>query len=74
MASRLESIAVEAMTLTPEERIELADRLIASVFSNQDVDDAWAREVGQRVREIEAGRAPLIPATDAIARARSIIR
>ena len=74
MASRLESLAAEALTLTPEDRVQLADRLIASVFPNKDVEDAWANEVERRVQEIESGRAQLTPAPEAIARARSAIK
>ena len=74
MATRLESLAAEALTLAPEERVQLADRLIASVFPNQDVEDAWANEVERRIREIESGRAPLTPASEAIARARAAIK
>ena len=74
MASRLESLAAEALTLTPQDRVQLADRLIASVFPNKDVEDAWANEVERRVQEIESGRAQLTPAAEAIARARSAIK
>ena len=74
MASRLESLAAEALRLAPEDRVQLADRLIASVFPNQDVEEAWADEVERRVQEIESGRAQLTPAGEAIARARSAIK
>ena len=74
MTSRLESVAAEALTLAPEDRLQLADRLIASVFPDKDVEDAWAEEVGRRVQEIESGRAQLILADDAIARARAAIK
>jgi putative addiction module component (TIGR02574 family) len=74
MASRLESLAAQALTLTPEDRVQLADRLIASVFPDKDVEDAWAAEVERRVQQIESGRAPLTSADEAIARARSAIK
>lgn len=73
MPSKLESVAAEAMTLTPEDRVQLAEELIASVIPGQDVDDAWADEVERRVREIDSGRAPLLPAAEAIARARAAL-
>ena len=69
MASRLETLEAEAMDLPPEERVKLADRLIATVFGDNDIEEAWASEVGRRVAEIEAGRIQMIPAADAIARA-----
>ena len=61
------------MTLTPEDRVQLAEELIASVIPDQDVDDAWADEIERRVREIDSGRAPLAPAAEAIARARAAL-
>jgi hypothetical protein len=59
MASQVEALEAEAMKLTAEERARLADRLLASLS-----DDA----------EIEAGRAPLIPAAEAIARTRDALK
>ena len=74
MASKLESLTAEALTLAPEDRVTLADQLIASVFPESAVEDAWAEEVDRRVRELESGRAPLVPAAEAIARARDAIK
>ena len=74
MSSQLETVATEAMKLTAEERAQLADRLIASLFEDADVEDAWEIEVERRVEEIEAGRSKLIPASEAIARARAALK
>ena len=74
MSTQLKSIEATALSLTPEERVQLADRLIASVFDENDIEDAWATEVERRIQDIEGGRAQLIPATEAIARARDAIR
>ena len=73
MASTLESLAAEALRLAPEDRVQLADRLIASVFPDKEVEDAWADEVERRVQEIESGRAQLTPASETIAKARAAI-
>jgi putative addiction module component (TIGR02574 family) len=73
MASRLETLEAESMDLPLEERVKLADRLIASVFRDNDIEEAWASEVERRVAEIEAGRTQMVPAADAIARARAEI-
>jgi hypothetical protein len=48
--------------------------LIASLFQDNEIEDAWAVEVERRIKEIEAGRAQLIPPTVAIARARAAIK
>ena len=74
MSSQLEAVQAQALMLPAEERALLADRLIASLFKSDDVEKAWAAEVERRIAEIEGGRAQLIPAADAIARARAAIK
>ena len=74
MSSALDALEAQALKLTPEERVQLADRLIASVFEDHEVEEAWAVEVERRIAEIESGRSKLIPAAEAIARARAAIK
>ncbi len=71
MPDQLEIVEAQALKLTVEERARLADRLIASLSEDSEVEEAWAVEVERRVEEIESGRAKLIPAAEAIARARA---
>jgi putative addiction module component (TIGR02574 family) len=74
MASQLENLTTEALKLTPEDRVQLAERLLASVFADKDIEDAWAEEIERRIQAIEEGRSQLVPAKDAIARARAAIK
>jgi putative addiction module component (TIGR02574 family) len=74
MPSELEAVEAQALKLSPEERAQLADRLIASLFEDKEVEDAWAAEVERRIDEIEAGRSKLIPAAEAIAKARAAVK
>lgn len=74
MSSQLKFVEAEALKLTAEERAELADRLIASIFEDNEIEAAWEAEVERRIEEIESGRAKLIPAADSIARARAAIK
>lgn len=74
MSNQLEIVEAQALKLSPEERAQLADRLITSLFEDHEIEDAWAVEVERRIEEIESGRAKLIPATDSIARARAAIK
>lgn len=74
MSSQLEAVQAQALMLPAEERALLADRLIASLFKSDEIEQAWAAEVERRIAEIEGGRAQLVPATDAIARARAAIK
>jgi len=73
MPSQLKIVEAEALKLTAEERVQLADRLIASLFDDTEIEEAWAAEVERRIEEIEDGRAKLIPAAEAIARARAAL-
>ena len=74
MSSQLEIVEAQALKLTAEERAQPADRLIASLFGDHETEEAWAAEVERRVEEIESGRAKLVPAAEAIDRARTSIR
>ena len=74
MSNQLEAVEAQALMLSPEERAQLADRLITSLFDDQEIESAWATEVERRIEEIESGRAKLIPAADSIARARAAIK
>ena len=74
MSSRLKNVEVEALKLSPEERAELADRLLASLSEDSAVEEAWGAEVERRLAAIESGRTQLVPAAEAIARARAALK
>lgn len=58
----LERIRAEALTLTDEQRAELAYELIESLDAPADADapDAWDAEIMRRLAEIDAGTAELV--------------
>jgi putative addiction module component (TIGR02574 family) len=68
MPTPLATLEAEALKLPPEERV--LDHLLASLGSEQEVEDAWAAEVERRLAEVESGRVSLVPAEQAIERAR----
>ena len=72
--NQFEIVEAQALPLSPEERAQLADRLITSLFEDHEIEDTWAAEVERRIEEIESDRAKLIPAADSIARARAAIK
>ena len=72
MPASLSKIEAEALQLSAEERVRLADRLLASVSADPEIEQAWAEEIERRLAEAEAG-APLISLEDAVARARRAI-
>ena len=59
--------------LSPQDRAVLADHLLASLSTEQEVEEAWATEIERRIAEIESGRMPLVPVEQAIARARQAL-
>lgn len=72
MPSSLAKIEAEALQLPAEDRVRLADHLLASVSGDPEVEEAWAEEIERRLAEVEAGT-PLIPLEDAVVRARRAV-
>jgi putative addiction module component (TIGR02574 family) len=72
MAASLAKIEAEALQLSAEERVRLADYLLASVAGDPGIEEAWTEEIERRLAEVEAG-APLVAMEDAVARARRAI-
>ena len=74
MTLSLQSVESQALQLAPEDRIELANRLLSSVAVHGEIEEAWSVEVERRLVEVEAGRMPLYPLEESLARVRSSIR
>lgn len=74
MPMQFSSLEAEALKLSPEERVLLADHLLASVAPEGEVERAWGAEVERRLREVESGASALVAAEEAIARARQALR
>lgn len=74
MPNSLELLEAQALKLSPQDRAQLADRLISSLSDDPSVEESWAKEVERRVADIESGRSELIPASESIARARAAIK
>jgi putative addiction module component (TIGR02574 family) len=74
MSNQFEIVEAEALKLEPEDRAALADRLLASLSGDREIEDAWAMEVERRIAAIEAGTVELIPGSEAIARARDALK
>ncbi len=53
MTSTVEALEAEALRLSNQERARLVERLIASLDTDSDIEDAWAAEVERRNPEIE---------------------
>jgi putative addiction module component (TIGR02574 family) len=63
MSNKIDAILAAAMDLTDAERVDLADRLFASVSCEyrEEVDQAWAEEIDRRAKEIDDGKVTLVP-------------
>lgn len=61
----VEELSRRARDLSPEERVQLAEEILATVHEPDDeVDAAWDAEIKRRIAEIERGSASLIPAEE----------
>ena len=61
-----EQIEQELLKLPAAERARLAERLIASLDEDSDVEAAWIAEVRRRDEELQSGAVSAIPAEDAL--------
>jgi putative addiction module component (TIGR02574 family) len=59
MTEEVRELLQKALTLSENERAELAGTLISSLDTtvDQDVDAAWQQEVVRRLHEVQAGKA-----------------
>ena len=74
MDTELEKLEAEALKLGLGERAALAQRLLASLEEDTEIEEAWAQEVERRIAEIESGAVQLIPIEEALARVRAALK
>lgn len=70
-----EEIFLQAVSLPPDARVELTERLIASLADDvsPEITSAHLAEVRRRIAQVEAGEAELIPGDEVLARARKLL-
>jgi putative addiction module component (TIGR02574 family) len=75
MNNLIEELSSQARKLTPALRVRLAEELLATVHEpDHEIEAAWDEEIRIRIADIDAGIARLIPAEEAFARVRSLIK
>jgi len=76
MSERFDEIVARAMSLPQEQRVRLAEELIASLDGEieADVEELWLAEAEKRLNDFRSGKTPGIPADEAFARARQALR
>jgi putative addiction module component (TIGR02574 family) len=71
MSTSLEALEAEVLKLEPMERSHLLERLIASLDTDADIEEAWEREAERRDAELESGAVVAVPGHEAFARLRA---
>ena len=68
MNSQAEQILQSALSLNPDDRVEIAESLILSLDEDRaaDIEAAWAAEIKRRIESIDKGEVQLIPAEEVI--------
>ena len=74
MSILVEELSRKALSLSPEERVQLAENLLATVQDvDAEVEAAWDEEIQRRLAEIENETAKLVAAEDVFAEVRRLI-
>jgi len=70
-----EKLYKDAMALSGEKRVELTERLVASLADNvpAEIQRAQIDEVRKRITQIESGEVDLVPGEEALARIRKLL-
>ena len=71
MSATVEEIEGEALNLSADQRARLVEKLIVSLDSEPEIEEAWAVEVERRHAEIESGAVSLLPGPETLARLRA---
>jgi putative addiction module component (TIGR02574 family) len=71
VSTNLEVLEAEVLQLSPTDRSRLFERLIASIDSDNEVEQAWEVEGDRRESELESGLVVAVPGQQAIARLRA---
>jgi len=72
----MEELARRARALSREDRLRLAEELLASLHKQPDpeIEAAWGEEIRRRIEEIESGKAKLVPAQEVFDEIRKMLR
>lgn len=72
--SGLDSLSKDALTLSPEDRVALARRLLISVEPkpSPEINAAWENEIARRIAEFDAGQAQTVSSESVLAHLREV--
>jgi putative addiction module component (TIGR02574 family) len=69
----LDELHAAVLALPEVERARLAEKLLASLDEDNEVEAAWRAEVRDRLAAYQRGDLSSVPATDVLAKARRIV-
>ena len=74
MPATLDTLSQDALVLPPDQRLQLARRLLDSVDLDPEpgAEAAWQAEITRRIARYDAGESKSIPAGEVFARLREI--
>lgn len=72
--SVLKELEAAVMALPASERARLAERLIASLDRDPEIEEAWAVEIRQRLEQYRAGELESVSADQVLEEARSRVQ
>ena len=74
MSTSIEALEAEMLKLPLPDRTRLLERLIASLDSDQEIEDAWMKEAKRRDDEVESGGVQAIPLDAVLSQLRAELR
>jgi putative addiction module component (TIGR02574 family) len=75
MPSLVEELSQKAQALPPEDRVRLAEELLATVQEvDLEVEAAWDEEIRRRIAEVDSGAAKLVAADEVFAEVRRLLK
>jgi putative addiction module component (TIGR02574 family) len=74
MSIPLDTLEAEVLKLPAGARSHLLDRLIASLGTDAEIDEAWALEAERRDAEVDEGKVTAVPGNELLDRLRAGLR
>ncbi|BDI07820.1 addiction module protein [Sphaerotilus microaerophilus] len=71
MSTPVEDVAAQALSLPPEDRAKLVERLLASFEPKSPTQSAWLALAKDRRDAVRAGQVNMVPGGEALARVRA---
>lgn len=74
MPTRIEVLEAEVLSLSPDDRSRLLERLIASLDADPDIQESWIEEAQRREAQVADGTVGFAAGDEVVARLRASLR